>query len=455
MRFLTLGLGHCGGKIASAFKATAMKEKHLLVDVCGINTDKTDLASHGEIPPENKLLIGSGKGAAKDWREGFHAGSEAKNNIYNMIRKLLKPETDIVLLTLGEGGGTGSGMAPIVSEMIGDMGRDCIVVATLPFQSESVRTMINAAKGLDLLYREEAVKALILIDNNKIVAHYPDKVLTDAYREVNKTAVDTFINLLKLANTPSQADRLDESELRSIFSYPGFATLANYRSYANMVNELDSMLRHSWEGSLFADVNPNSAAGALLGIYGPSNIFTTTQVDKVRKVFKEMLVGNDAMLGIYPVEHCRWISYVGIMTGLDVPDKVKELLNTAREEHQHHEQVIEARKTQKALGLGFDVPTASNPPLRQPIQQKTVHGVDLEGKASFVLNNGKDISGTLQDAMRVIQGLRMQELSEYELLRKIQSGIDVSEEEAAACIIHLKDAGCIIQPRTGVLRVIL
>lgn len=459
MRFLTIGIGHCGGKIASTFKSAAMNEKHLIMDVCGINTDKTDLASHDQIPSENKLLVGTGKGAAKDWKEGFHAGSEAKKNIHNMIRKLLKPETDIVMLTLGEGGGTGSGMAPIIAEMIGDLGRECIITATLPFQMESVRTKINAAKGLDMLYREEAVKALILIDNDKIVAHYPDKVLTDAYQEVNKTTVNTFINLLKLANTPSQADRVDESELSSIFGYPGFATLANYRSYSNMVSELDSMLKHSWEGSLFADVDPNSAAGALLGVYGPSSMFTTTQVDKLRGTFKEMLVGKDAMLGVYPVDHCRWVSYVGIMTGLDIPQKVRELLETAREEHHHHEQVLEERKAQKAMGLGFDLGTepstrVTNASSKQHFNPRPRTSMDLESKASMAINSGRDISSSLQDTMTIIQGLRMQEMSEYELVERIQRSIDISEEEAAACIVHLKDVGSIIQPRAGVLRIL-
>lgn len=426
----------------------------MIMDVCGVNTDRADLESHKEIPPENKLLVGSGKGAAKDWKEGFHAGSEARNNIHNMIRKLLKPETDVVMLTLGEGGGSGSGMAPILAEMVGDLGRDCIIIATLPFQMESVRAKINAAKGLDLLYREDSVKALILIDNDKIVAHYPDRVLTDAYQEVNKTAVNTFISLLKLANTPSQADRVDESELRSVFNYPGFATLANYRSYANTVSELDSMLKHSFEGSLFADVDHNSAAGALLGIYGPSNMFTTTQVDKARRVFKEMLVGKDALLGVYPVEHCRWVSYVGIMTGLDVPGKVRELLNTAREEHQSHEQVLEERKAQKAVGLGFDLKASPALVVQKTPQQSHVRRIDLEGKAASVFNSGRDISGTLQEAVRTLQGLKSREMSEHELVSEIQRSMDVSEEEAAACIIHLKEAGGIIQPRTGVLRVI-
>ncbi len=453
MRFLTIGLGHCGGKMASSFKAAAMDEEHLIVDVCGVNTDRADLESHGEIPDRNKLLIGSGRGAAKDWREGQRAGTEARDHIRNLIRRLLQPDTDIVMLTLGEGGGSGSGLAPVVAEILGELGKECMALATLPFREESVKAKVNAAKGLDLLYRQESLKALVLIDNDKIVAHYPDRALTDAYAEVNKTAVKTFIGLLDLANAPSQADRIDESELRSIFGYPGFATLANHRTYANVVTGLDSMLKHSWEGSLFADVDPTTAAGALLGVYGPTGIFTTTQVDHIRRVLKEMLVGRDATLGVYPVDHCRWVSYVGIMTGLDVPQKIRELMGAAREEYRMQEQVLEERRAQKASGLGFQLPAESPRQTKPRPVPVPVSLVDLEARAAYAPRNS-DISNTLRRVMEAIDRITARQMADWELVEHVRGLVDASEEEVAACILRLKEMGCIIEPRAGVLQVI-
>jgi len=454
LRFLTIGLGHCGGKIASTFKGAALDDKNLIVDVCGINTDRVDLESHREIPSGNKLLIGSGRGAAKDWREGYDAGSEARQNIRHLIKKLLQPDTDIVMLTLGEGGGSGSGLAPIVAEIVGELGRECVAVTTLPFQKESVKAKVNAAKGLDLLYRQEPVKALICIDNDKIVAHYPDSVLTDAYREVNKTVVTTFIKLLELANTPSQADRIDESELRSIFGYPGFATLANHRTYANMVTNLDSMLQQSWEGSLFADVNPTTAAGVLLGVYGPSGQFTTTQVDRVRRVLKEMLTGRDAMLGVYPKEHCRWVSYVGIMTGMDVPQKIRDLLGTAVEEHQRHEEVIEERKAQKSMGLGFELPQKRERAAPPVASHRPTAPINLVSRVAYSGRGRTDISSILGEVMEAVENNPKRRMPEWELLQYIQEAVDTTEEDAAACILKLKEMGCIIEPRSGVLQVL-
>jgi len=76
---------------------------------------------------------------------------------------------------------------------MGELGRTCIAIATLPFEVESVKAKVNAAYGLDLLYRQEALKALICIDNDKITAHFPDKLLTEAYIEVNELIVGTFL----------------------------------------------------------------------------------------------------------------------------------------------------------------------------------------------------------------------------------------------------------------------
>ncbi len=459
MRLLTIGLGHCGGKIASTFKKTAKEEKHLILDVCGINTDRVDLESHDEIPDKNKLLIGSGKGAARDWNEGYRAAEEARGHIYNLIKKLLQPDTDIVILTLGEGGGSGSGLAPVVSEILGELGRYCIALVTLPFQVESVKAKINAAKGLDMLYREEALKALICIDNDKIVAHYPDTILTDAYQEVNKTAVNTFANLLKLAHTPSQADRIDESELRSIFGYPGFATMSNYKMYANTVSNLDSMLQHSLEGSLFADVNPTTAAGVLLGIYGPSSLFTTTQVDNVRRVLKDMLVGRDAMLGVYPLNHCRWVSYVGIMTGMDVPQKVNELLETAREEHYRQEEILKVRKSQKEKGLGFEIDNSSFDSTMliksesQPSNSSRNSAQSRELNPS-IINKNIDITHTLKQVLNVVQRYGKTKTNYMELVNNVQRYLDLEEDIIAACILRLKEMGVIIEPKTGIYQII-
>jgi hypothetical protein len=221
-----------------------------------------------------------------------------------------------------------------------------------------------------------------------------------------------------------------------------------------MIGGLDSVLKHSWGSSLFADVDPKTAAGAIIGVYGPSGLFTTTQVDNVRRVFKEMLIGRDAVLGIYPIERCRWISYVGIMTGLDIPQKVRRLLETAREEHQLHEEVLKERKAQKAMGLGFKLRDKHKHQIAPVTAARLIPRLSLESGAAYVANRKMDISSTMKQIMEVIEREPMGQMTDEEFINHILMRVEASEEEVLACILRLKDMGCIIEPRNGILQVL-
>lgn len=449
MRFLTIGLGHCGGKIANDFKKIAMESRKILVDVCAINTDKADLATHRQIPEENKLLIGTGKGAAKNWKEGYEAAIQARTNMKWLVEKLLMPDTDVIVLTIGEGGGSGSGIAPIIVEIVEELGKSCIAIATMPFEAESVKAKVNAAMGLDLLYRQEALKTLICIANDKIIAHFPDKLLTKAYEKVNETVVDTFLGLVNLAHLPSKADRIDESELASIFEYPGFATLANYKTSANLVENLAATLRHSWNGSLFADVDASTATGVIFGVKGPTSLFTTVQVDSVRRTFRELLAGRDVMLGIYPVERCRWTSYVGILAGMDVPGKVRELLEVAQGEYQRHRELLEARAKLKKEGLGFKLSerVATPQPTLRPLMER-------REQLESITTGYVDISPHIGRIHRLLERHSGETHSLDELVDLIQSELAIEDEHVIiASILELQNRGYLIEIRKNMFQI--
>lgn len=454
LKFLTIGLGHCGGKIADDFKKAAMDKKGMIMDVCAINTDGADLATHTNIPEDNKLLIGSGKGAAKNWEEGYEAALQNETNIKAFISRMLSPDVDIILLTLGEGGGTGSGVAPVVAETIKELGRTCVAIVTIPFETESVKSKVNAAVGIDMLYRSEGTNAIICIENDKLTAYYPDRLLTEAYEKVNEIAVSTFLNLIDLANLPSKADRIDESELKSIFKYPGFATLANFRTQANLVEDVAATLRRSWNGSLFAEINPASAAGVIFGIEGPTHLFTTTQVDAIRRTFHEILAGKDVMLGIYPSEHLRWASYIGILTGLDIPKKIHGLLDKAKTEYQQHEKTIEAKIRSKREGLGFSLKTST---VHEKLTRPTTHREFEKPFKSVPITEGIhfDLSREVPKVIRAIEQYKGETLTHEELINLIQNETDIEDEKSIAkVILELQNLGFLAEVRKNVYRIV-
>jgi cell division GTPase FtsZ len=444
MRFLTIGLGHCGGKIANSFRGLAKTRRGVIVDICAINTDKADLLTHTNIPEKNKLCIGSGRGAAKDWNEGRRAAIEARRHMEELVKRLLAPDTDIILLTLGEGGGSGSGIAPIVAEIIGDLGRDCIAIVTLPFERESVKTKINAVRGLDLLYRQESLKALICIDNDKIVAHYPHKTLTEAYEAVNRVVVETFLNLVDLAHLPSRADRIDESELSTIFRYEGFATLSNYRARSDEVEDLSATLVDTWSSSLFADVDTKTAVGAIFGIEGPTRLFTTLQVDRVRRCFKDALIGRDVILGIYPIERSPWVSILGVLVGLDIPGKIRSLYELARREYQRHLEAVEERRMRKRRGL-FELEELEVVEKRETVAPRPVKRAYAPD--AMPIREKRSI-------LEFVGGLSGRAFAEEEFRDLLREEFSLSDAELERILEELRYNGWIFEPRRGLIRVL-
>jgi len=254
---------------------------------------------------------------------------------------------------------------------------------------------------------------------------------------------------------PSRADRIDQSELASIFDYTGFATLVNFKTQANLVENLSATLRHSWNGSLFAEMDPTTATGAIFGIQGPNHLFTTAQVDSMRRTFRELLAGGDAMIGIYPVERSRWASYVGILTGMEIPLKVKRLLESAKKEYTEHRDVVEERRKSKSAGLRFDL----DPSKRRSTTDKSA--TDAEGSrasggaASPLPVRGSQPQREFERVMSLIQGLRGETFSLDEFISYIRGELSITDDQLIlSSIIELQDKGYLAEIERNKYKVI-
>ena len=127
-----------------------------------VNTDSQILTLS---PCENKIQIGSaltkGLGAGADPEVGRAAAEESKDALTDAIKG-----TDLLFITAGMGGGTGTGAAPVIAKIARDMKILTIAVVTEPFSFEGKKRMENTAKGLDNL--KKYVDTLIVIPNDKI-----------------------------------------------------------------------------------------------------------------------------------------------------------------------------------------------------------------------------------------------------------------------------------------------
>jgi len=253
---------------------------------------------------------------------------------------------------------------------------------------------------------------------------------------------------------PSRADRIDESELVSIFEYPGFATLANFRTQANMVENVATTLRRSWDSSLFAEVDPATASGVIFGVKGPTHLFTTIQVDAIRRALHELLAGKDAMLGIYPSEHLRWASYIGILTGMDVPKKISDLLKKAKDEYQQHEKILEAKAKSKKEGLGFRLEEDLS--LQKPSQvlaKPKIQRTDLE-KLADTNSKRADTDKNILQAIDIISSKRGERITLEELSGLLQNEADAEDERSAiSMILELQNRGYVVEVKKNLYQI--
>lgn len=180
-----LGIGGGGGNTLQHM----INESLSGVEFIAINTDSQALAKITN--PTTKVQIGvkltGGLGAGCDPNKGRKAAEESKED----IKKLLQG-SDMVFITAGMGGGTGTGAAPIIAEIAKETGALTVAVVTKPFNFEGKRHMVNAESGITELSKH--VDSLIVIDNEKLLKNLGASIsIITAFNQAN----DVLLNAVK------------------------------------------------------------------------------------------------------------------------------------------------------------------------------------------------------------------------------------------------------------------
>ena len=184
-----------------------------------VNTDSQILALS---PCENKIQIGSALtkvlGAGADPDVGRAAAEESKEELTNAIR-----DTDLLFITAGMGGGTGTGAAPVIAKIARDMKILTVAVVTEPFGFEGKKRMENTVKGLENL--KKYVDTLIIIPNDKIKTVVAKNTpMREALRVADEILKQGIKGLAELIVNPSLIN-LDFADVRTILKDKGVAHL--------------------------------------------------------------------------------------------------------------------------------------------------------------------------------------------------------------------------------------
>lgn len=223
-----------------------------------INTDAQDLLYSDA---DQKVLIGrelsKGMGAGGDPSVGEECAKEQEKEIKEVISN-----SDMIFITCGMGGGTGTGSAPIVAEIARSTGALVVGIVTIPFTMEGQRRCENAMLGLEKL--EKHVDTLIVIPNDKLLDLAPDLPLHVAFKVADEILTNAVKGVIELITRPGLVN-LDFADIKAVMSNGGVALIGLGESDSD--NRAVESVEKAIENPLL-DVDITGATGALINISG-------------------------------------------------------------------------------------------------------------------------------------------------------------------------------------------
>ena len=326
-----IGIGGGGNNSLSRMKEIGIKGGELIA----INTDAQDLLYANA---DQKILIGreltQGLGAGSNPKIGEEAAKESEAEIKKKISN-----SDMIFITCGLGGGTGTGAAPVVAGIAKKQGTLTIGVVTMPFSMEGKKRIENAMNGLEKL--DSVVDTLIVIPNDKLLELAPELPLQTAFKIADEILTNAVKGTTELV-TISGLVNLDFADIKSIMANGGVSLIGMGESDSS--NRALEAVEKAIQNPLL-DVDISNATGALVNIIGGPDM----SLDECKSIIET--VGNK----LSPDAKMIW----GAQISDDMEKSIRVLLIVTGVKSSQilgHDDTLESRKHQEIeeeLGIDF------------------------------------------------------------------------------------------------------
>lgn len=319
----------CGGSGSNTIQRI-FNESILGAELYALNTDAQHLLN---IQVPHKVLIGrnrtKGLGAGSVPQLGAEAAEESQNHIENTIDK-----ADMVFVTCGLGGGTGTGAAPVVAEIARKAGALTIAIVTLPFSVEGRVRMENAEAGLERL--REVVDTVIVVPNDKLLEVVPHLPLQTAFKVCDEVLMRSVKGITELITKPGLVN-LDFADVRVILQKSGVAMigLGEAEGENRAIESVQKAIR-----SPLLDVDISGATAALVNVVGGPDM-TISEAESVV---------NELYTRIDPNARLIW----GAMIDPDLENIIRTMIVvTGVKSHQIMGKNTEGSATSAKYGIDF------------------------------------------------------------------------------------------------------
>ncbi|MFA6064253.1 MAG: cell division protein FtsZ [archaeon] len=273
-KIMVVGCGGAGCNAVNRLAAMGISGAQLVA----LNTDKQHLAIvNDEI---TKVLIGKsvtrGLGAGGYPEVGAKAAEVSRNALEEVLAGV-----DMLFLSAGMGGGTGTGAAPIVAGIAKEQGAIVIAMVTYPFALEKAR-LIKAEEGIDTL--QKVCDTVVVIDNNRLVELVPNLPIQDAFKVADEVIARTVRGITETITQPSLIN-LDYADVRSIMSNKGLSVIAVGESKS--VDKVNEVVEDTLKNALL-DIDIAGATGCLIHITGGPDL-TLGEANAVGEMLTERI----------------------------------------------------------------------------------------------------------------------------------------------------------------------
>lgn len=273
----TIRVVGCGGAGSNTIDRM-MQESIEGAELIALNTDAQHLL---DISSHRKLLVG------KKRTRGLGAGSvpkiaeEAARENEDEIRGVLEG-SDMVFITCGLGGGTGTGGSPVVSDIAKDMGALTIAVVTMPFSVEGEARMENARSGLRKL--QDVCDTVIVIPNDRLLESVPRLPLQQAFKVCDEVLMRAVKGITELITKPGLVN-LDFADVRTVMDQGGVAMIGvgEGDGEEKAQKAIEKALR-----SPLLNVEVDGADAALINVTGGSRMSIAEAEAVVHRVYEQV-----------------------------------------------------------------------------------------------------------------------------------------------------------------------
>lgn len=315
-----IGVGGAGSNMVSWLYKKGIKG----AEISACNTDKQHLDITSS---DRKILLGKeitrGLGCGGFPSKGAEAAQESIQELKDMTKG-----TDMAFICAGMGGGTGTGAAPIIAQVIKDSGAIVIGTVTMPFSIERAR-IDKAEFGLQQL--RQVSDTVIVIDNNRLVDIAGNLPVQQAFAVANELIATMIRGIVETIAVPSLVN-LDYADVRAIMTNGGVAAIGVGAS--DSTNKVEEAVKGALSNPLL-DIDYKGATGALIHIEGGPDM-TLDDVGKIGELVTETLAADaNVIWGARVSEEMRGkITVMTIITGVHSPWILGKLDEKAAKEEQ-------------------------------------------------------------------------------------------------------------------------